>query len=987
MSTRLHSVCYLSAVYIILCCPAFPEEVFRVGFDGTCVADFARGRAIPVATDNLDYVEGLRGNALRVGADARSMLSYAAEENISQREGTISFWFKPDAPMRKCQDRHTYLQTDIPKNRIGSGSIMVWSVDGRTRGDLSDDADRYSTNSEALEPERWNHVAFAWNGHSSRVYVNGTPSPDPMRRSDSAGPLAAAYGKKGAMAKLGQYRFSRREAPKLIHIGSLCGRQPMCGAMDELRIWDECLDEKSLREIWMQGAACPNKVAKALLCARRSYREVYAAMLDGHVNMLESKSTDDDFQATDLELVDSWKASGAVPAAASNFTAIGKCRIGALDGRAYLEAGPRCNDRFALRFRLDPCSVLHCFEIDIPDDAVRTADVIVQSCGNRLPAAAGSADYGLSVGYLTGDEYGNSGKMLTQRYLYWTRSDDVALIAMTARENRPAAIGAVRVYRIKAPHLPVAQVAEPPPSIDGSMRVFALYYEDPSIYGNFARGGDAINSSLELVDRVAALMKYTGQNALCYPAVWYQGLIGDDYMPRPHPPAYRELFYAAFDHEGLGFIPTVNPNEIEVPDGLITAQSVKDGSLHPSPVNILSTGEPNPGGWHSTPPNYNVLHPELQRQVFGWFDRLIEEGRNHPSFKGVCLHLTRHSPLWFGDLMGGYNDYAVESFAESAGVQISSSIHRDSPLRGKQYAEWLTKGHLDAWINWRCERVASFWMKLAERLRDACPNAKLIINTFLVVRPTDAEFGVPDMIERANRNAGLDMRKLKGVPNLAICQSVLPSDYRWYEPKMYGEDESGRKMAFQKELYGKPSDYSLLQGVAYPWVNQHDRYWESAAGNQARSGQSLDCQWMSEIKWRVSTLNPVGRHALRQYALPLRHGDVLAMSKGGFLIGTYGSEAVLIPWMRAFRSLPAVVMDDLFHGGDIVARNVRYKGEYYCYVVNTSEAAKVVTCDFPSRCKDTVTGHDVSKQRELRLEAYELRAYKAPEGVANFGIH
>ena len=83
------------------------------------------------------------------------------------------------------------------------------------------------------------------------------------------------------------------------------------------------------------------------------------------------------------------------------------------------------------------------------------------------------------------------------------------------------------------------------------------------------------------------------------------------------------------------------------------------------------------------------------------------------------------------------------------------------------------------------------------------------------------------------------------------------------------------------------------------------------------------------------------------------------MSKGGFLIGTYGTEDVLVPWIRAFRALPAVKMDECAREGDVVVRTCRFSGKRYFYAVNTSDVPTDVKYAFPPDAKDTLSGKAV----------------------------
>jgi hypothetical protein len=183
-----------------------------------------------------------------------------------------------------------------------------------------------------------------------------------------------------------------------------------------------------------------------------------------------------------------------------------------------------------------------------------------------------------------------------------------------------------------------------------------------------------------------------------------------------------------------------------------------------------------------------------------------------------------------------------------------------------------------------------------------------------------------------------------------------------------------------------PGFYSLLRGAQYPWTNQHDRYWESPIGRGAKDGpSSLSCDWLDECRWRVSTLNPSGVHALRHFVLPLRYGDVLGMSKGGFLIGTYGMEDVLVPFVQAFRALPAVVFDDAGGTETVKLRHKDFDGRSWFYVVNTDKVPVTVRLSVPKGAHDLVTGERTGgifseDTLTLRMKPYEMRSYAAPGG-------
>ena len=515
-------------------------------------------------------------------------------------------------------------------------------------------------------------------------------------------------------------------------------------------------------------------------------------------------------------------------------------------------------------------------------------------------------------------------------------------------------------------------------------RHVAAYYEDPAVnleFGLSPRAASTPEGFAEELSRLAATMKFTGEDTLFYPAAWYQGLLGGAYDPRGHAPYFRAGMYEAFDLEGLGFVPTVNMNNMPVAPGLVTVSSMDDGSLHGTAIAIHSDGRPNPGRWHNTPPNFNVFHPDVQRHVENVFDAIVAEGAPHPSFRGVCLHLTKHCLAWWGDEESGYNDYAVAAFCRDSGRRLPPEIDRSAPLRGKAYAEWLRSDPdlREAWIQWRCDRVTEFYARLAAKLAAARPGAKLFINSFVPADVNHPDFLRGGYMERANRACGLDAPALSAaIPNLVLMQTSVPADFRWAEVWRYKGDAArvAAARAKQRDMDSEADFWSLHDSATFPWANQHDRYCESAIG---ADGGSLSRAWLSECRWRVSTLNPAGENALRHFALPLRFHDVLGFSKGGFLVGTYGMEEKLAPMALALRALPPVVLPELPGSTDVVkVRGGDWEGRRYVYAANTGAEPAETVLPLPAGAVDLAGCEAPGPDGRIALPPYSLRAFAAP---------
>ena len=927
--------------------PPEPELVFHLPFDGNAVATVG-GAPEPIDEANLRYADGKSGQAARFGSKLGSRLAYAIDGNMERDRGTVAMWVKREWDLSAAsfpwQSMFAFPQ---PATRVGSGSLWLWWYGGLLRGDVADAEDRYRTCLPQLHG-RWMHVAFSWDEDGGVLYVNGRRR---MATDDSSSPMVEA------LRKDGRKPIDRSQFAKFF-VGNREGWEIFDGLVDDFRIYSAPLGDDGVAALWAELAAPEDADPQP------DYRALFK---DWTGSPYALDPIDAGGRPGGMTLVDEVRFD-ALPGS-DRFKSTGAATVRSLGDVKYLDAGARAGDRFVVRFRLDPNRPLHCFEIDYPDDVKRTADIIIQP--------GRGYDYAMQVGYAAGGDYPNSGGLRTHRCVYWTHGDDVALVCMTARDGENAAVSSIRVYRIDGDGLPAARVNEPAAAPDGWHRAFALYFEDPSVgyeYGQTETETVSPEGMGRLVDRVIAGMKYAGENMLAYPGAWYHGLIDEDYNPRNHAPDFLSAYYEKFDRAGLVLMPTLNVNNMAVDADLVTRASMSDGSLHDSPIAVLDTGRPNWGGWHDTPPNFNFTHPDVQSNIVRIVDALVAQGKDHPSFRGVCLHMTKHCLLWFGDLASGYNDYTVDAFAKAKGLSIP--VDRTDPMRGAAYAQWIRENRLEDWIQWRCDQVTAFYARLAARLAAARPDLKLWMNSFVPANYNDPAFLREDFMAGANRACGLDADALnRAIPNLVLCQSMVPADARKLRASDYripGAQEVQRTLELRKGFY------DLIAGAAYPWVNQHDRYWESAIGGNG----ALNSSWFSEMGWRVTTINPSGRSALRHFVAPLRFQDVLGMSKGGFLIGTYGMEDVLVPFVQAFRALPAVRMDDVPGGnpaGCVRLRHVNFGERSYFYLVNAGGEPATASVIFPPETRELV-GDRVATGGRIALAPWEFRSYSAPAG-------
>lgn len=1018
----------------------------RLPFDGTADAAYARGVKTPVRAEGLVFGPGRFGQAVLLTEQAKSVLAYAAKDNLDFRRGSMSFWIKRTAAggARPCA-----ILALEKEERPGAGRFsFAFGKDGRVR--VSRDALGGSARTEARARlskgvGEWEHWVITWGVRSRglRAYCGGDGTRAFTWR------VSEEEANRILPAKVADAAKFRSDAtpPERFFLG--CGADgdalPLEGWLDEVEIYDRQLSSAEVGELFARdrraaiawaphyGLADETRALKVEIEPRTvglegarvalfdsGGREVASApcgagaravTLDVRLPMgkyeyrllkgddvlarddytvLRAENpytlppTDAPGEPRNLRLVKVIRPDLAT-LTTNEFRAVGACRMGELDGQPYLEGGSRAIDRFAIRFSLPTNRPLYLIDIAYPDDKFRMMDLVVQSAkDDRTKIYGTDGDYSFAQGLATGGEFANTMKMRHHRSLYWSgRSEDLALIAMAWRADAPAAIAEVRIYEVTDGALPVTDVHVPAGG-DPMGRQFGQFWEDPNATGALRFNMATPESFSEQIDRYAAVMRYCGQNVLTYPGGWYWGLIHATNDPRPDTRAdhFLEGYYAKFAREGLFVMPSIefifvcNPPDIEP-----TSASVTNGSLHATPYPIQSTGLPAQRFSHSLPPVANFFHPETQREIESMFRALVREGAAYRSFKGVSLQLYRDSALWWGDITSGYNDYCIDAFERDTGIRVP--VDRRDPLRGKAYAAWLMANCRARWVAWRCETFTAFYARMAKILTDARPDLRL---WFIAAPRFDAvaeladnpDYFSEDFASRSLKDAGFDGERLAAaIPNAILGVTVHPQRQR----KRWNWLDTPEKRARFIGLPAGEGYYREIQKCAFPHVICRDEFMELGVPNRPTDApDTLSGGWLKEIAWRCSTINAPGADAMRYFAVPLRFGDVLGFTRGGFLVCDYGYEPLEARFAQAFRALPDVKMADAPCTSDaptfVRVRTAEHEGRLWFYAVNTEAKRATVSFQTPVAVRDTVSGRRYEKGTvTLTLEPYELRSF------------
>ena len=153
------------------------EVLFHVPFDGDAVpaVKAAETRTTPKKITAADFVPGLKGKALRIGADENGKnaksVDWTAAGNILPEKGTLSFYFKmQDWQKFKKQFQHLFLangnRLPLMNCSIGADVHSVTFYEGQ--------GSKSVRLTKMLAPDTlWHHWAAVWNAKQLKFYLDG----------------------------------------------------------------------------------------------------------------------------------------------------------------------------------------------------------------------------------------------------------------------------------------------------------------------------------------------------------------------------------------------------------------------------------------------------------------------------------------------------------------------------------------------------------------------------------------------------------------------------------------------------------------------------------------------------------------------------------------------------------------------------------------------------------------------------------------------
>jgi hypothetical protein len=569
----------------------------------------------------------------------------------------------------------------------------------------------------------------------------------------------------------------------------------------------------------------------------------------------------------------------------------------------------------------------------------------------------------LASGVQPSDQPGGN-KTETHQFLCWPRTTSPVL-SLYAEGDGATAIRNAQLLEL--PHgLPPLDVREP----EGPPRIFGLFVDGPEAWAQWgtARAIDATTglatddwqTYLDAAEHLSEYAKYCGYNCLQVTVAGRHGALYPTRLIRAADNASSELAGTGGDappkdvvelllrtcvRDELGLVPTLRlESALPAVDQRSTPGDPRiDGVLMVSREGKL-WGETAAGVTHPSG-RYNPLHPDVQAAVLEVVREFSGRYAAHPALRALALDVAADSHLVLPDLDWGYDDHTVAQFCRETGVETPGQ--GSSPERFSARHRALTGERREAWVAWRCQRLAAFYEAILAELQRTRPDARLMLNLTTLTSASPHE--LRDVLRQSRkvedflRARGIDLRAWAMPADIMVARVFLTS----------GGNSEGAHWNTSRELdellarLPRRAALGIYSPQALPATTETapDR---SVAGD---AGETL-----------LVAMGEPGRSGWRRYARTLAAGDCEAIFEGGAALAI-GQEDTTRRFARLFRALPSGAFRPLPTPQPVVVRSYGMSRDAYAYVVNDAsypiEATLSFACPDRTRLVDPTNGQPI----------------------------
>lgn len=647
------------------------------------------------------------------------------------------------------------------------------------------------------------------------------------------------------------------------------------------------------------------------------------------------------------------------PALLSQGTAVSR----KLSGESYVEAGNRKGDRIS-------------FEVKFPDAAINGKPVILDiKWPDNQPRMMGLYMYPESTyanhrerlqgGLQAGNEYPESGKMQTTRYLFFPGMENYLFEARTLAENFPAAIAEIKAYAIEG-DLPKLKINYPD---NLPHRLFGYSDEDQTFDTNLNRDDEAMVSSVFRTQKVTDLlldyMDYTGQNILNYPVLRYyytysvkEASAGGRMFP--YRPGEFPFIVEALQKRGKEFTGIIHlhnlPEVFRSPERL--AEYASWGMISYTKDGVIARRRNHV--------RVNFLHPEVEKMLLDHIEAIAAREGRLPGFAGF-EYWIQYCGTW-ANLDHGYDDYTVNLFSKETGIAVPGG---SSQGRFAERYAFLTGPQRQAWLKWRADKVTQYIRKIRTMLDKYNPALKLFIGLKATTSNTATvnlilEGDTPaDPVKFYYENNAIDKTAIEKINNVAITPIREYLSYRW-------NFHWGNPETRQDEKFYDPQRQEMfkLNGVG-SMTTSYPCYFETFEKSLKQDKYAAYFQ--------DADPKPYGRYFLKELAFNVAVMDAQRVLIGAQPLGTWGRDAEAREFAQSFGALPMLPFKTVPGANDpVTVRFLETENGTYIYAVSMIHGESAVALNLHENLIDLSTQKNVDSEN-ITLKPYQLRSFLIPD--------
>ncbi len=601
-------------------------------------------------------------------------------------------------------------------------------------------------------------------------------------------------------------------------------------------------------------------------------------------------------------------------------------------------------------------------DVEVPDDGDRTFGIVLREANQLM--------YSIGTGVDTGGPFPVSGGIQVVHLDFWARGVNPRLVFLPERDGTRAACARIRL-RSQAPPDPSPRVPHP-----ANLREYASWYEEgESFVGLFGATQNDEFQTARASDRWAATVAASGGTTLVPTVLVYAEQLYPSLFNRidmhPERDTLRRLVFSA-ERYGLKIIPEIHPRADELVSGLTERETRRLLAISRNGTDNFVAED---GKTRNRPPHYNALLPGNQAWMIAMIGELADRYRDSPAIEVIRLRYMAWAYAALDNLVGlewGYDDGTVRRFATATGVRVPG-LAIDAPDRFRARYVFLTGPGREAWIRWRCEEMARFLARIAERVRASRADLKIYLHVF----PLDDNrpFSDRDTPTKRLREVGLDPEMLRAIPGVEIIDSSESYGRRSPSGREIGIGEATRNPAVLASLSSKQDHNLFISAHRYLEINE-----------TAATPSELALPGGTNAVWTSLAAPAPGYFALENYCRQLALTDAFMIGNGGN--GAIFESPQAEEFVRTFTSLPAArFRDRTLPGMFPLVRSRQIDKITWLYAVNCSPTpaqfgiavAKSTGALGPEA--QAVPGNEPIDLRSLTVQPFSLRALRveAPE--------